>query len=258
MGRIGRVAAAGQHHPSDDGDHGEHHEGDGQRRGQLGQCGTGEVCGEGVGGGPDDRPRGVEGEEIGVVHPGRPGQEGGVGPQHRDEAAEEDHLAPVALEEISGDLDFRLVEAHQVAVADEQSVAALVPDPVAGRVADDGGGGGHGEDPPDVELPGVAGVDRGGHQGRLPRERHPEALQPDEQGHGEVAPTLDQAVDAQAGDEARGHGRPIGAVTSAEASHSPTPAADRQGRSSSCRSGPGAARCPPGAGRGGSRRRPPA
>ncbi len=85
---------------------------------------------------PEDAAGGVEDEEAAPVHLHRAGQEGGLGAKDRDEAAEEDDLAAVAIEQVAADLQPVLIDADVVAVAAQQPVAAGAADQVADVVAD--------------------------------------------------------------------------------------------------------------------------
>ena len=66
---------------------------------------TGQVRTDAVRGCPDDPARSVERQEPQPWHPCGAGQKGGVGAQHRYEAAEEDDLAAVLLEQVARELD---------------------------------------------------------------------------------------------------------------------------------------------------------
>ena len=66
-----------------------------------------------------------------------PGEEGREGAQHGDEAAEEDDLAAVPLEQILRHLEPPLVDADVAPVAIDERKAELAPDPIAGVVAED-------------------------------------------------------------------------------------------------------------------------
>ena len=61
-----------------------------------------------------------------------PGEEGREGAQHGDEAAEEDDLAAVPLEQILRHLQPALVDADVAPVAIDERKAELAPDPIAG------------------------------------------------------------------------------------------------------------------------------
>src|SRR5467141_779486 len=107
-------------------------------------------------GAEDHRPthsaQGVVEHEGAVRHAGRPREHGGPGAQQRDEAAEEDGLGAVPLEEGVRALEMRLVESDEAPIASHQRDAAAAPDPVAAVVAEDGRGDGRRYHPVDREM----------------------------------------------------------------------------------------------------------
>ena len=86
---------------------------------------------------PDEAAERVEQQEARPGEMVDPGEEGGEGAQHGDEAAEEDDLAAVPLEQILRHLQPALVDADVAPVAIDERKAELAPDPIAGVVADD-------------------------------------------------------------------------------------------------------------------------
>ena len=81
---------------------------------------------------PDEAAERVEQQEA---RPGEmidPGEEGREGAQHGDEAAEEDDLAAVPLEQILRHLQPALVDVDVAPVAIDERKAELASDPVAG------------------------------------------------------------------------------------------------------------------------------
>src|SRR5204862_6917169 len=89
---------------------------------------------------PDDAAGGIPDQKLPPVHAADAGQPGGRDAQERDEAAEEDGLAPVFLEEPLGGRQRLLEMAARDRPAEEQPAAARAAEPVADVVADDRAG----------------------------------------------------------------------------------------------------------------------
>ena len=115
---------------------------------------------------PADPAGHVEGREPAVGHPGHAGQERGEHAQQRHEAAEEDGLAAMALEEPAGPLEPGVVDAEQLPVSPDQGQPAGPPDPIGPGVAQHGADRGRGNDAHDRKVAG-GGIGRGGEERRL-------------------------------------------------------------------------------------------
>jgi len=99
----------------------------------------------------------------------------------------------VALVEVPSDLQLRRVEAEAVTVAGNEALPTDRAQPVTTVVPENRRGRGDGGDRGDVEVAGGAGVERGGDQRGLSRQRDADALQRDEQEQREVAVALPPA-----------------------------------------------------------------
>src|SRR3989442_4433097 len=142
--------------------------------------------------GPANPAQGVIEHEGAVRHARRPREHGDPGAQQRDEAADEDRLGTVPLKKAARAFEVRFVEVNAAPIAPHQRDAALPPDPIAAVVADDGRGDRGRHDRVDREVPqGGQGGCR--EQGRLARERDPEAFQGDQEKQNDVAVGCNQA-----------------------------------------------------------------
>ncbi len=162
--------------------------------------------------GPGHAAEGVEGHEAARVELVHAGQDRRVGPEHRGEAAEEHDLPAVPAEQVLAELEPAVVEPDQVPLAQEQGQAPAAADPVAGIVAQDGGGRGDRHDDGDVDVAGAARVGRRGQQHRLAGQGQPGALQGDDDEDGQVAVMRDQVGDRQIVQEGHGVSSRIGAA----------------------------------------------
>src|SRR5215211_4287849 len=160
-----------------------------------------DVTDERVGDGPHGGGREVVGQELVVLHPAHPGEQGGHAAQAGPEAADEDHLPAVSLEVVFHLLQALLadqeVEKAHLEDAVDQGPPSDAPDPVDCVVRDQGPRepGEHHQresEPPDVGQPSP------GEEDHVPRGRQPEVVQ--------RSPYKDHDVtvgEQQAGDEAQ-------------------------------------------------------
>jgi len=160
---------------------------------------AGQVRRERVDPGPHDAARRVGRQEDPPAHLAHPGQERGVGAQHRHEPAEEHHRHAMLVEQVTGRLQLPLVEPHLRPVPPGQPVAALVAKPVADVVTDDRRRRGHREDGPRVQLARVPGVRARDDQRRLTGQRYAQALGRHQQEQHPVAVGGDQVTQIHSG-----------------------------------------------------------
>jgi hypothetical protein len=139
--------------------------------------------------GPRPDPEGgadrVQGQEPGEAHPGQAGDDPVGLTQHVDEAGQRDDLAAVPGEELLRPGHPVRREQHVPAEPGQQPAPAAPADEPAEAVARHGGHERDHRDRHDVEPPG-AGVDRGGDQHGLARDRETKALQQEQATHGRV------------------------------------------------------------------------
>ena len=162
-------------------------EGEADGAGCLAEGVAGVVGGEAVDGGPQDAAGGVAEEETRPPHPVDAGQHGGVRPEHRNEPAEKDDLAAVAIEDVPPDLQLRFVNADIMAVLTQETVTAGATDPEADVIAQDRGGRSRSEDNPRGQLMGVTGIASRQDKSRFPGHRYTDALGADKKSDGEIS-----------------------------------------------------------------------
>src|SRR5438132_2607699 len=129
---------------------------------------------------PDDAARSVEDEEEAPVHAVDTGQKRGKDAQYGNESPEEHHLGPVLVEQVLAKPEPILLQPDVATVPSQQSVAAGSADQVADVVPDDRARRRGHDDPEDREPTRRSGVNRGGDQHRLTRNRYADALDADE------------------------------------------------------------------------------
>src|SRR5712691_4791617 len=137
--------------------------------------------------GPHDAPQRVEEQKGGPAHPIRPGQERGPGPQHRDKASKEDHLATMLQEEVLPQFQLALIKTNRAAIAAQQTVATFASNPEAQIITQNGPTGGsynHESKGQAVRRPSING---GNEQHRLAREGNACALDGDKDEDGPIA-----------------------------------------------------------------------
>jgi hypothetical protein len=106
----------------------------------------------------DDGAGGILYEEARPRHAIDAGQQRRQDPEQRDEAAEKDNFATMALEQILSDLNARLGQTDNASISDEETEADFPSNRVADIVADDGARRCRGDDPEDAQFPGLAGI----------------------------------------------------------------------------------------------------
>src|SRR5919198_2943425 len=138
VGFEGAFTRADEKGAGNDGQHPRDAEADRQWTAEALDLGSQEVCCASPQRCPGNAARGVEEEEPPPRHPVCAGEKGGPRPQDRYESSEEHDLGPEARKQITSNLDSALIEADIPAIADEQAVAAPVPEQVSEVVAQDG------------------------------------------------------------------------------------------------------------------------
>ena len=191
----GRWRSAGAQE-ADDREHAEHDDGDQPVPADSIGGGLAGVVGEQADAGrPDDAAGRVEGEEAPPLHVADAGHPRSRHPQDRDEAAEEDRLAAMLLEEAlgGGQRPFRIARDRTPPL--EQPAPAVAPERVADVVADDRRCGGHHDHGHDREVMLVARPreKRGDDQARLPGQRHACGFDRDQQEE-QREPVVDELV----------------------------------------------------------------
>src|SRR6266542_834811 len=100
---------------------------------------------------PQQSAEDVEGQEAAVLHLPHAGHDRRERADDRHEAGDDDRLAAVLLVEIVSAPQMRGIEETGAGTV-EQSRTGLSPDPVADRVAEDGGGHQENVQPPDAQV----------------------------------------------------------------------------------------------------------
>jgi hypothetical protein len=157
----------------------------GDERIERGHVVASEVAGRGPRPDPEGRADRVQGQEPGEAHPGQAGDDPVGLTQPVDEAGQRDDLAAVPGEELLRPGHPVRREQHVPAEPGQQPAPAASADEPADAVARHGGRERDHRDRHDVE-PAGAGVDRGGDQHGLARDRETEALQQEQAAHGRV------------------------------------------------------------------------